>query len=116
MSIDKTIPGKDVASALMCAKVRLLTTASDGGRHGRTAAFTQAPFWEPTCRDRARDRRLGIEPRRALPQHFSPMHTGDMDRVLERVRRERGLGEVRRTWGVGYRALHAEFSGSSVMR
>lgn len=108
----KTIPLKDVQAALMCAVIRLKTTAPDGKRHGRTAAFTQAPFWEPTCRDRRR----GRPSRRAIRQTFSPMHAGDMDLVLERTRREHGLVEVRRTWGAGYLALKPEFNSSTVMR
>jgi hypothetical protein len=112
----KTIPLKDVEAALMCAMVRLKTSRPDGSRHGRTAAFTQAPFWEPTCRDRQRQRRLGTTVRPALRQHFSPMHAGDMDRLLERTRLEHGLQEVRRTWGTGYRALSSEFNSCTVMR
>lgn len=116
MAADKTIPLKDVSAALMCAVVRLKSRRADGERHGRTAAYTQAPFWLPTCRDSMRARRLGMAHSKVLRQHFSPMHTGDMDRVLGRVRLERGLPEVRRTWGAGMRALQKEFSGSAVMR
>lgn len=114
--MDKTIPLRDIESALMCAVIRLKSRRPDGTRHGRTAAFTQVPFWEPTCRDMVRSRRLGMKPRRAITQHFSPMHTGDMDAVLERTRLHHGLQEVRRTWGAGYRELLREFSASGVMR
>lgn len=104
----KTIPLKDVSSALMCAVIRLKARAPDGARLGRTAAYTQAPFWELTCRDRLRSGGRASQ-RRVMRQHFSPMHAGDMDRLLERTRGERGLLEVRRTWGAGYRAMEAEF-------
>lgn len=111
------IPLKDVQAALMCAVIRLKTRRPNAERHGRTAAFTQAPFWMPTCKDALRARRLGgSHAHKVLRQHFSPMHTGDMDKVLERTRREHGLQEVRRTWGAGYRALQAEFGGSTIMR
>jgi len=110
--MEKAIPLKDVSAALMCAVIRLKTRTANGERHGRTAALTQAPFWEPTCRDRRR----GSQPRRAMRQHFTPMHTGDMDLVLQRTRLHHGLAEVRRTWGAGLRALQAEFNASTVMR
>lgn len=110
----KVIPLRDVSSALMCAVIRLKSRRANGERHGRTAAYTQAPFWLPTCCDMARCRRLGTEPSRVLRQHFSAMHAGDMERVLERTRYERGLQEVRRTWGAGMRTLQREFAG--VMR
>lgn len=114
--MDKTIPLKDVQVALMCAAVRMKTRRPNGTRHGRTAAYTQVPFWMPTCRDMVRCRRLGTSPSKVIEQHFSPMHTGDMDKVLERTRLHHGLQEVRRTWGEGYRVLTQEFSGSGVMR
>jgi hypothetical protein len=111
-TMHKVIPLKDVSVALMCAVVRLKTRSDDGGRHGRTAAFTQAPFWEPTCRDRVR----GSTPRPAVRQHFSVMHSGDMGCLLQRSRLHHGLLEVRQTWGAGYRALQGEFNASTVMR
>jgi hypothetical protein len=112
----KSVPLGAVRAALMCAIVRLKSRTVEGGRHGRAAAFTQVPFWEPSCRERERDRRLGAAPRRALPLHFSAMDRGDMERVVERTRLERGLQEVRRTWGIGLRALQRELAGSRVMR
>jgi hypothetical protein len=111
MSATKTIPLQAVSDALMCAVIRLKSLRADGQRHGRVAAFTQVPFWQSTCRDRVRHR----PPVRVMKQTFSPMHTGDMDRVLERTRLHHGLKEVRRTWGAGYRALVNEFN-STVMR
>ena len=111
----KTIPLASVQAALMCAKVRLLTRAEDGRRHGRAAAITQAPFWELTCKDRLRSGGRSSQ-RRAISCTFTVMHTGDMDEVLARVRLNGGLQEVRRTWGAGYRALQGEFGGCSIMR
>lgn len=113
--MEKTIPLKDVSSALMCAIVRSKSTAK-----GRTAAYTQAPTWLVTCRDRSRPWRpmatRGGIPVGIIRQHFSVMHSGDMDRVLERTRLEHGLGEVRKTWGTGYRLLKQEFDGCTIMR
>lgn len=112
---DKTIPVQSVSNALMCAVIRLKSHRPDGSRHGRCAAYTQVPFWEPTCRDAERARRFGTTMRRALPQTFSPMERGELYALLSRVRLEHGLQEVRRTWGTGMRDLQREFS-SGVMR
>lgn len=111
MSTAKAIPLEDVRNALMCAVVRLKATAPDGQRFGRCAAMTQTVFWGVTCRDR----RPG-KPRVQVRQTFTVMHAGDMDHLLQRVRLDRGLVEVRKTWGAGYRALQSEFNGSTVMR
>ena len=113
--MQKAIPLKDVETALICAIVRLKSRADDGNRHGRTAAMTQAPFWLPTCRDRLRERRLGNRSGfMPVRQHFTVMHAGDLDRLLERSRMHHGLPEVRRTWGAGMRALQAEFNAGAM--
>lgn len=115
MAADKTIPLQAVSNALMCAVIRLKSRRPDGSRHGRFAAYTQVPFWEPTCRDAERARRLGTTLRRARPQTFSPIERGELYALLSRVRLEHGLPEVRRTWGAGMRELQREFS-NGVMR
>lgn len=115
--MDKAIPLKDVRAALMCAIVRSKSSAK-----GRTAAFTQAPGWLAACADRTtrggKVRPMATKggiPLGVIRQHFAVMHTGDLDRVLERTRLEHGLDEVRRTWGIGYRRLKHEFDGCTIM-
>lgn len=44
-----------------------------------------------------------------------PMNRGQMRTVVERTRLHHGLDEVRRTWGIGLRAMRAA-NESSVMR
>lgn len=113
---ERAIPLKAVEDALMCAMVRLKSRTADGRRHGRCAAFTQVPTLEPACRDARWYGRNGGQPRPGLRSHFSPMHAGDLRHLVERVRLERGLQEVRRTWGKGLRAMQAELATGEVMR
>lgn len=104
----KVIPLKDVRTALMCAQVKRIARVDAQGKPlGRVAAYTYyAPLSTVGCRDR-RFRSDG--PQRRFPDmHFGPMFRGDLDRLVARVRRVRGLAEVRRTWGAGLRALQAE--------
>ena len=101
----KTIPLKDVRNALMCARVASIRPI------GRFAALTNNPLLNISCREARR----GSRPYPLQVHHLSPMYRGDLDHVLERVRLEHGLAEVRRTWGAGMRALKAEFS-TGVMR
>lgn len=106
------IPLRAVQDVLMFAKVRRI-----GLRDGtvqplaRCAAYTQNPHLNISCREAMR----GHRPYPLQQHHFSPMHQGDMQRVLARVRCEHGLPEVKRTWGAGLRAMRAEFE-QGVMR
>lgn len=54
-------------------------------------------------------RQLGMEPYR-VRSGISIPSTADMLRLVEKVRTVGGLGEVKRTWGIGYRALLAEIA------
>lgn len=108
----KTIPLQAVKDVLMFAIVRI--TAQRNDRDGpflcRTAAYTQTPTFNHTCRESLKR----FRPARDIPSNFSPMSKGDMERVLEKVRMH-GLPEVRKTFGAGMRALQAEFA-DGVMR
>lgn len=48
--------------------------------------------------------------RRPTPSLLTPLLPSVPARVVERVRLNYGLDEVRKTWGIGYRALLAEIS------
>ena len=111
---DKSIPLEAVRNALMCAVIKKKTAGREiGGQpHGRTAAFTYyAPLTSVTCRSA----RPGQQRRHFPGLNFGVLARGDLYRVIERVRLEHGLQEVRRTWGLGLRALKAEL-GNGVMR
>lgn len=45
------------------------------------------------------------------PPLMVPMTRGNMNNVVEHVRLMRGLPEVRKTWGAGYRAMLQETAG-----
>lgn len=109
----KTIPLNAVRTALMCAVIKQKTAGREvGGKaHCRTAAFTYYSPFASACREARR----GSVNRHLPAMHNGVMSQGDLGRVVERVRLERGLQEVRRTWGVGLRALLAEL-GNGVMR
>jgi len=111
----KTIPLSAVRTALMCAVIKQKTAGREvGGKaHCRTAAFTYYSPFASACREARR----GSVNRNLPPMlmHNGVMSQGDLERVVERVRLERGLQEVRRTWGVGLRALLSEI-GHGVMR
>lgn len=103
---DKTIPLEAVRLAFVTAKARSLSVVTD-----RFAAFTDCPLVGLDCEDTLR----GMKPYRVGHCHFLPMTRGNVGQLLERVRRERGLPEVRRTWGAGLRALQREIA-QGVMR
>lgn len=113
----KCIPLTSVRDALLFARVRrAVPVAQDGRPLARCAAYTQNPCLTPMACREARRWPAGVRPRRVeIVGHFGPMHAGDLVELLQRVRREHGLAEVRRTWGAGMRALQANFA-QGVMR
>ncbi|MCW8199277.1 hypothetical protein D8B23_12795 [Verminephrobacter aporrectodeae subsp. tuberculatae] len=107
------IPLSAVRAALAAAIIKRKTAGHEihGKPHCRFAAFTAYDplITSPGCRNAN-----GV--RHRLPQlNFGAMHTGDLDRLVQRVHLRTGLREVRRTWGLGLRALQAELAGG-VMR
>lgn len=102
MAILKAIP----LDAVRLAHVTAAAQASGLIRGACFAAFSDCPLVGVDCEDTLR----GMKPYRVGRCHFLPVTRGNLDQVLERTRRERGLQEVRRTWGAGYRALQTEFS------
>lgn len=97
---------QDLELALVSAKMRR-------NNHGRTcllAAMTEQPLVKVDCHKRnvrpadiERARQYGLC--RAMCQ---PMDRGHIATLIERVRWQRGLPEIRKTWGTGIRALLAE--------
>lgn len=102
----KTIPLEALRLTVASAQRRGQSSPLDGKPLARFAAFSQYPDLNIGCRERG----WGRDPYPHLPMHFGPMSKGDMERLVARVRCERGLPEVRRTWNTGLRALQAELA------
>ena len=81
------------------------------GRSPQLCALTETPTIQVACREQLRysadfferAKKYGISPARVMP-----MQRGDIGRLFDRVKCERGRAEVVKTWGVGIRALKAE--------
>lgn len=108
-----TIPLAAVRDALMLSKVRQCTMdarASEGKKPlSRYAAYSRYPdrLLVPDCaRPNWNPWRLRLA---QTPIHLSLMTRGKLPQVLRTVR-QRGLAEVRRTWGEGMRTLQKEFA------
>jgi len=104
----KTIPLAAVKDALMLA---ILRSKRPDMHMGRFAAFTQYPIHNIGCREAIR----GHAPYPHMRMHLGFMCKGSLDRLLLRIRCEHGLARVHEIWGVGLRALEAEFD-QGVMR
>lgn len=74
---------------------------------GRFAAIARQQVSIATCADLGRMGKPWANASVLCPG-FIPMDRGYIRRCFERTRRERGLHEVRRTWGAGIRALMSE--------
>ena len=105
--VERAIPLQAVRDALMCAQVRRAARHDAQGKPlARFGAYSQYPSpLGVSCREALRGMRY-----RQMRHHFGPMHRGDVRALLERVRCEHGLAEIRRTWGVGKRAMQADFA------
>lgn len=96
------IKAEHVLLALVARKVANMQVAH-GERGARWAAMSNGVNTQ-SC-----DRRRGAY-RLPCPPLMLPMNHGDLLRTVERSRLQRGLPEVRRTWGCGLRALQAELA------
>lgn len=105
--IEQAIPLASVELALFSARMRRRN-------HGRTcllAATAPLPILEVDCSRRTRNTsswreeavRLGLSNCTA-----TPLHRGRIAEVIDRTRLFHGLLEVRKTWGVGIKALKSE--------
>lgn len=100
----RAIPLQAVRDALMFASIRRKATSHQVVRF---AAYTNIqPLTGVHCQSPSY--RKDVPQRPLPPMHFCGMWRGDVDRLVQRVRREHGLAEVRRTWGAGLRALQVE--------
>lgn len=109
----KTIPLDAVRNALMCAVVKQKTAGRDitGKPMARFAASTNyQSFSHCTCRNASWGRRVQY-----TPCHFGPMSVGDLSILVRNVHLFHGAPEVRKTWGVGLRAMQTDIE-SGVMR
>lgn len=100
----KTIPLGAVRVALTGAVVKSRST----NPLARTAATTR---YTPLARCCA-SRRLHVD---GWAIHFGVMEAGELPSLIKRVQLEHGSAEVRKTWGLGARALLADV-GTGVMR
>lgn len=100
MAADRFIKAEHVLLALVARKIAARQIAS-GERGARWAAMSNGVSTQ-SCDRRRRAYRL------PCPPLMQPMHRGNLAEVVERTRLVGGLPEVRRTWGLGLRAMQAE--------
>lgn len=105
------------AATIRADALQLVLTAAKLRRHtaGRTPALcvlSPGPVIQVDCGSTSRHTRPGLiaQAQRigTAALHAQPLQRGHISSLYERVRRERGLAEVRRTWRAGLRALRAE--------
>lgn len=99
-----TIPLSQLELAAYAAKLR----RHHGGRRiAQMCALTPGPLHQFDCGQQHPALRLSPAWRRTQP-YFGPLQRGHIAHLFERVRRQGGLAEVRRTWGTGIKTLRAE--------
>jgi len=108
MNVEKSIPLNLVELALHSRKIAAVQRRADPSAGCRWAAMS-AHTATNECRRGARQFHYSVKPM------MTPMFAGYLASVVERVRSTEGLQGVRRTWGMGYRAMKASTS-SEVMR
>jgi len=101
----QTINVSDIKFALFTSRLR----RTSNGRVCQIAAVTIGPLIEVDCstagRLRMRDDAIRLGKSRVT---VTPMDRGHIARLIERTRQQHGLKEVRKTWGLGIKALLAE--------
>jgi hypothetical protein len=98
-----TIPFESVAVAAMTARMR----RRNGCSTGLFCALTPRPKLDVDCGRNSVDW-VYLACQTGTWHYTGPLQRGRIAQVWERTARERGAAEVRRTWGVGIRALRAE--------
>lgn len=101
-----SIPLDQLQLALVTAKAR----KRNSGRTGQFCVLTAAPVVQVDCHTRWARATVMAEARYRAPREalMQPMMRGHINTLYQRVRREHGLAEVRRTWRTGIKALLAE--------
>ena len=101
----QTIKVSDLKFALFTTRLR----RASNGRVAQIAAVTVGTLIEVDCstagRLRLRDDAIRLGKSRMT---VTPLDRGHIGRLIERTRWQHGLAEVRKTWGVGIKALLAE--------
>jgi hypothetical protein len=105
------------AATILADELKLVLVAHRLRRRtaGRTCALcvmSAAPLIEVDCVRNSHWTRPGLaaEAQRLANQRLGaqPLSRGHISHLYDRVRRERGLPEVKRTWRTGLRSLRAE--------
>lgn len=101
----QTIKVSDLKFALASYRLRRYT----GGQTCQIAAITAGTIIEVDCSSAGR-LRMRTDALRLGKSHLtvSPMNRGHIGDLIERTRVFHGRAEVRKTWGVGIKALLAE--------
>lgn len=101
----QTIKASDLKFALAAHKLRRHTS----GKTCQVAAITAGPLIEADCSSAGRLRMRADALRMGKSRvTVTPMNRGHIGGLIERTRVFHGLAEVRKTWGVGIKALLAE--------
>ena len=95
----------DLQLVLIAAKMR----RNNNGRTCQMAVLTGAPVIEIDCSHRNRLRNIDDALRYgSFDSQVTPLHRGHISQLYMRTRLNHGLAEVKKTWGVGLKALQAE--------
>lgn len=101
----QTIKVSDLKFALASYRLRRYT----GGQTCQLAVLTAGPVLQADCSHRNRIyRREDVQRHGKFKSIVTPLDRGHMAEVVMRTRWQHGLAEVRKTWGVGIKALLAE--------
>ena len=101
----QTIRASDLRFVLAAYRMR----RSNGGRTCQLAVLTAGPVLHADCSHRNRQRRReDVLLYGSLKTQVTPLDRGHMADLVLRTRVFHGLAEVRKTWGVGIKALLAE--------
>lgn len=101
----QSIKAKDLQLVLIAAKMR----RHNKGRTCQMAVLTSAPVIEIDCSRRNRMRNLDDALSYGyFDSQITPLHRGHISQLYMRTRLNHGLAEVKKTWGVGLKALQAE--------
>jgi hypothetical protein len=103
-----TIRAEDLDLVLVAHRLRSHTN----GRTPALCVLSPGPLLQVDCASSSEWTRPGLIERAkrigVARLNGQVMHRGHIGRLYERVRREHGLAEVKRTWRTGIRALLAE--------
>ncbi|WP_374587231.1 hypothetical protein [Ideonella dechloratans] len=108
---DHLIDAEHVRLSLVARRVAELQRRANPAAGCRWAAMSAHLHDISSCSQR-RPAGMHALPR---PSMLLPMHRGNLDRAVQRMRLTQGLAAIRKTFGAGLRAVLAE-TGDTVMR